>query len=146
MTDAQLARLVAMDIPVVIQLDGAADWLQSKDVLAEFDRDTASEEDAWLLRCRDFVDAGLHVASATDAPWTFPGDGVADDMGRPVDQIAAGMDGRLRTSPGDPAVAARTAPDRRAGVAGGHHEAAWALGTRTVAATWRRAPWATSRS
>jgi hypothetical protein len=83
---------------VVIQLDGAADWLLDKDVLAGFDRDAPGAENGWLTRWRDFVDAGLHVSSATDAPWTFPGDGVADDMGRPVDQIASGMDGRLRTS------------------------------------------------
>ena len=57
---------------------------------------------AWLARWRDFVDAGLHVASATDAPWTFPDFKLTDDMGRPVDQIAAGMDGRGRTSPETP--------------------------------------------
>ncbi len=101
-SDQQLDRLVAMDIPVVIQLDGAADWLLDEDVLPEFDRDNPGDEIRWLTRWRDFVDAGLHVASATDAPWTFPGDGVADDMGRPVDHMAAGMDGRLRTSPKTP--------------------------------------------
>ena len=64
---------------------------------------------SWLARWRDFVDAGLHVASATDAPWTFPdyeaGDQLVeltDDMGRPVDQIAAGMDGRRRMNPETP--------------------------------------------
>jgi predicted amidohydrolase YtcJ len=104
-TDQQLARLVAMDIPVVIQLDGAADWLLSPEVLADFDRDSPINENGWLTRWRDFVDAGLHVASATDAPWTFPdfepGDRrveLTDDVGRPVDQVAAGMDGRLRLS------------------------------------------------
>ncbi len=62
-----------------------------------------------LTRWRDFADAGLHVASATDAPWTFPdlepGDRrveLTDDIGRPFDQIAAGMDGRVRTSPETP--------------------------------------------
>ena len=126
-TDAQLARLVAMDIPVVVQLDGAADWLESKDVLAEFDRDTASKEDAWLLRYRDFVDAGLHVASATDAPWTFPGDGVADDMGRPVDQIAAGVDGRLRTSSETPPWVLDQLLTAEQGLRAVTTEAAWAL-------------------
>ena len=57
----------------------------------------------WLTRWRDFVDAGLHVASATDAPWTFPDFKLTDNMGRPVDQIAAGMDGRVRTSQAAPA-------------------------------------------
>jgi predicted amidohydrolase YtcJ len=89
----------------VVQLDGAADWLMYPEVLAEFDRHSAGNENGWLTRWRDFVDAGLHVASATDAPWTFPdfepGDrrvALSDDVGRPVDQIAAGMDGRLRMS------------------------------------------------
>ena len=48
------------------------------------------------------MDAGLHVASATDAPWTFPDFELTDDIGRPVDQIAAGMDGRGRSSPETP--------------------------------------------
>ncbi len=48
------------------------------------------------------MDAGLHVASATDAPWTFPAFELTDDLGRPVDQIAAGMDGRIRSSPDTP--------------------------------------------
>jgi predicted amidohydrolase YtcJ len=107
--DEQLDRLVAMDIPVVIQLDGAADWLLYPEVLAEFDRDSPGKENGWLTRWRDFVDAGLHVASTTDAPWTFPdfepGDRrveLTDDMGRPVDQIASGMDGRVRMSPETP--------------------------------------------
>jgi predicted amidohydrolase YtcJ len=95
--DDQLARLVAMDLVTVIHLDGAADWVQDEDFLAAFDREDP-EEAGWITRWRDFVDAGLHVASATDAPWTFPDFKLTDDMGRPVDQIAAGMDGRGRTS------------------------------------------------
>ncbi len=101
-TDEQVARMVAMEIPVVIQLDGAADWLLDDDVLAAFDRDGPGAKNGWLTRWRDFVDAGLHVASATDAPWTFPDMKLTDAMGRPVDQIAAGMDGRVRTSPETP--------------------------------------------
>ncbi len=101
-TDEQLARLVAMDIPTVIHLDGAADWVLDEGVLAEFDRDNPVEGFGWLARCRDFVDAGLHVASATDAPWTFPDFKLINDIGRPVDQIAAGIDGRVRSSPETP--------------------------------------------
>ena len=101
-TDEQLARLVAMDIPTVIHLDGAADWVLDDEVLPEFDREDPGEGIGWLTRWRDFVDAGLHVASATDAPWTFPDFKLTDAMGRPVDQIAAGMDGRVRTSPVTP--------------------------------------------
>jgi predicted amidohydrolase YtcJ len=98
-TDEQLARLVAMDIPTVIHLEGAADWVLDEDFIAQFDRDSPGEAIGWLTRWREFVDAGLHVASATDAPWTFPDFELTDDMGRPVDQIAAGIDGRPRTSP-----------------------------------------------
>ena len=75
-----------------------ADWALDEDFIAQFDRDNPGEEAGWLTRWRDFVDAGLHVAAATDAPWTFPDFELTDDMGRPVDQIAAGMDGRARTS------------------------------------------------
>ena len=102
-TDEQLARLVAMDIAIVTHLDGANDWLLDDRVVAEFDRDDPGEQLPLLDRWRDFVDAGLHVASATDAPWTFEGQELLDAMGRPVDQIAAGMDGRVRTSPEVPA-------------------------------------------
>ena len=47
-------------------------------------------------------DAGLHVASATDAPWTFPDLKLTDELGRPVEHIAAGMDGRVRSRPDTP--------------------------------------------
>jgi predicted amidohydrolase YtcJ len=101
-TDEQLARMVAMDIATVIHLDGAADWVLWEGLLEQWDRDPAGEEIDWIARWRDFVDAGLHVASATDAPWTFPEFKLTDEMGRPVDQIAAGMDGRVRTKPDAP--------------------------------------------
>ncbi len=103
-SDEQLARMVALDLATVIHLDGAADWLWYDEVLPQVDRDDPGDEIGWVARWRDFVDAGLHVASATDAPWTFPDVEMPDefelidDMGRPVDQIAAGMDGRRRLS------------------------------------------------
>jgi predicted amidohydrolase YtcJ len=101
-TNEQLARLVAMEIPLVIHLDGATDWVLGEGLLDQFDRDSPGEERGWIARWRDFVDAGLHVASATDAPWTFPGSELTEDIGRPFDQIAAGMDGQVRTSPETP--------------------------------------------
>jgi predicted amidohydrolase YtcJ len=58
--------------------------------------DYPPEQIGWLTRLRDFVEAGLHVAAATDAPWFFPDMVLTDDIGRPVDQIAGGMDGRGR--------------------------------------------------
>lgn len=57
---------------------------------------------ALLARWRDFVDAGLHVAATTDMPWFLPDTLLTDEMVRPPDQIASGMDGRGRAWPGDP--------------------------------------------
>ncbi len=144
--DEQLARLVAMDIPTVIHLDGAPDWLLGDRSLAEVDRDDPGEL-VWLGRWRDFVDAGLHVASATDAPWTFP-DFEADRRHRPAGGPDRGRDGRPGSlEPGDAAVVARPAVDRRPGVAGGDRRRGLRpSATRRGAGTWRRAPSATARS
>jgi predicted amidohydrolase YtcJ len=95
-SDEQLARMLAMDVAIVIHLDGAGGWLSDDGFLAAHDRDDPRERAGWLGRWRDFVDEGLHVASASDAPWTFPDLKLTDAIGRPVDQIAAGMDGRVR--------------------------------------------------
>jgi predicted amidohydrolase YtcJ len=134
-TDEQLARLVAMDIATVIHLDGAADWLTYEDVLPLVDRDDPDAKTGLLTRWRDFVDAGLHVASATDAPWTFPdfepGDrlvDLTDDVGRPVDQIAAGMDGRLRMRPESPPWLLEQLLTAEQGLRSVTTDAAWALG------------------
>lgn len=103
-TDDQLARMVAMDLVTVIHPDGAAaDWVLEADYLGHFGPDeNPGEELAWLARWRDFVENGLHVAAATDSPWIFPGFALTDDIGRPVDQIAGGMDGRGRANPDTP--------------------------------------------
>ena len=134
-TDEQLARMVAMDIATVIHLDGAADWLTYDEFLPQFDRDNPGDEMGWVARWRDFVDAGLHVASATDAPWTFPdfepGDQLVeltDDVGRPVDQIAAGMDGRRRMSPETPPWLLDQLLTAEQGLLAVTHDAAYALG------------------
>jgi predicted amidohydrolase YtcJ len=101
-TDDQLARMIAMDLAVGAQLDGVATdwvlWAATADE-DEYRRDYEAEELAWLGRWRDFVDAGLHVAGTSDAPWFFPDFELADDVGRPVDEIAGGMDGRGREFP-----------------------------------------------
>jgi predicted amidohydrolase YtcJ len=102
-TDDQLARFVAMDLATVIHLDGgAADWVLEADYLGNLGPDNPGEKIGWLARWRDFVGAGLHVAAATDAPWIFPEFALTDDIGRPVDQIAGGMDGRGRANPETP--------------------------------------------
>ncbi len=86
--------MVAMDLATVIHLDGAADWLLDDEVLAQFDRDDPGEEIGWLARWRDFVDAGLHVASATDAPWTFPDFDESDRRHGPARRPDRRRDGR----------------------------------------------------
>ena len=102
-TDEQLGRMVAMDLATAIHLDGAAaDWVLEADYLDHLGPDNPGEETGWLARWRDFVDAGLHVAAATDTPWIFPGFELTDDIGRPVDQVAGGMDGRGRANPETP--------------------------------------------
>jgi predicted amidohydrolase YtcJ len=97
-TDPQLARMVAMQLPVVIHLDTvAADWVGDPEDVAALGGDTA-----WLTRWRDFVDAGLHAAGASDAPWIFPNFTLMAEIGRPVDQIAGGMDPRGWVHPEPP--------------------------------------------
>jgi predicted amidohydrolase YtcJ len=127
-SDEQLARLVAMDIVTVIHLDGAADWLSNDGMLVAHDRDAPGERAGWLARWRDFVHAGLHVASATDAPWTFPDLRLSDDIGRPVDQIAAGMDGRLRKDGSTPTWLRDQSLTAEQGLRAVTREAAYALG------------------
>jgi len=104
-SDDQLARMVAMDLAAVIHIDGAAtDWVLEAEYLDHFGPDDNPGEDfGWLARWRDFVDAGLHVGAASDTPWIFPDFALTDDIGRPVDQIAGGMDGRGRANPETPA-------------------------------------------
>ena len=81
-----------------------------------------------LDRWRDFVDAGLHVASATDAPWTFADQKLLDAMGRPVDHIAAGMDGHVRTRPDPPAWSVDQLLTAEQGLRAVTVDAAWAIG------------------
>jgi predicted amidohydrolase YtcJ len=127
-SDEQLARMVAMDVATVIHLEGAADWLGYDEFLVGFDRDDAGDEGAWIARWRDFVDAGLHVASATDAPWTFQDFKLTDDIGRPVDQIAAGMDGQVRESPETPPYLLDQLLTAEQALRAVTADAAWALG------------------
>ena len=128
-TDEELARMVALDLATVIHLDGEPDWIMYDDFLADFDRDNPPADiEAQVGRWRDFVDAGLHVASATDAPWTFPDFELTDDMGRPVDQIAAGMDGKARTVPELPAWLLDQTLTAEQGLRAVTLDAAWALG------------------
>jgi predicted amidohydrolase YtcJ len=89
---------------------------------------TTREDVAWLARWHDLVDAGLHVAAATDAPWTFPGFVMSEDIGRPVDQIAGGMDGRGRANPDTPEWVVDQLLSAEQGLRAVTMDAAWALG------------------
>lgn len=101
-SDDQLARMVAMDLVAVVHPDGVAgDWVQWNDHMGHGSNYPA-EQIGWLGRWRDFVEAGLHVAAASDAPWFFPDLVLTPDIGRPVDHIAGGMDGRGREYPETP--------------------------------------------
>jgi predicted amidohydrolase YtcJ len=132
-TDDQLDRIVAMDIVPVIQLDGVAgDWVQWAASLGdegpEAGRDYAAEGAERLGRWRDFVDAGLHVAATTDMPWFLIDFELTDDIGRPPDQIAGGMDGRGRVYPDAPAWVLRQLLTAEEGLRMLTTDAAWALG------------------
>ena len=92
-----------MSLATVAHLDGGAvDWVLWSEYLGHGSPDNMAGGTDWLGRWRDFVDAGLHVASATDMPWFLTDSGLTDDIGRPVDQIAGGMDGRGRVYPDTP--------------------------------------------
>jgi predicted amidohydrolase YtcJ len=123
-TDDQLARMVAMGIAVVIHLDTAvADWLGGPDTLSVMGGETA-----WLARWRDFVEAGLHAAGATDMPWILPDFKLTDDIGRPVDQIAGAMDPIGRVNPEPPEWMAYQLLSAEQGLRAVTVDAAYALG------------------
>ena len=125
-TDDQLARMVSLDLATVIHLDGATDLLIAEDYEGTLDEDLS-----WLTRWRDFVDAGLHVAAASDTPWLFPDFALTDDIGRPVDQIAYGMDGLGRANPETPPWVLDQLLTAEQGLRAVTLDAAYALGDET---------------
>ena len=129
MRDEHFARIVAMDLTTVIQLDGVGtDWVMWAASAEEDPRDYREEDVGWLARWRDLVDAGLHVAASSDAPWFFPAAGLVDDVGRPVDEIAGGMDGRGRSFPETPEWMREQLLTAEQGLRAVTLGAAWALG------------------
>lgn len=130
-SDDQLARMVAMDLVTVIHPDGGSvDWVLWNDYMGQ-GADYPAEQLGWLGRWRDFVEAGLHVAAATDAPWFFPEFGLTDDMARPVDQIAGGLDGRSREHAETPAWVQEQLLTAEQGLRAVTVGAAYALGDET---------------
>ncbi len=128
-SEEQLARIVAMDLATVIHLDGAAaDWVQWSEYLGHESPDNLEGGTAWLTRWKDFVDAGLHVAAASDMPWFLTDEGLTDDISRPVDQIAGGMDGRGRSYPEVPEWMVDQLLTAEQGLRAVTTGAAWALG------------------
>jgi hypothetical protein len=123
-TDEQLARMVSMGIGVVGHLDTAvSDWLSDPEWMAEMGGETA-----WLARWRDFVEAGLPFAGATDMPWILPDFALTDDIGRPADQVAGGMDPIGRVYPEPPPWTAAQLLTAQQGLRAVTLDAAWALG------------------
>ena len=117
-TDEELARMVALDLATVIHLDGEPDWIMYDDFLADFDRDNPPRRHrgaGWPLArlrgrgaaCRLCNRRAVDLPGLREAMFEL-----TDDMGRPVDQIAAGMDGKAAHEPGDAGVAARPDADR----------------------------------
>jgi predicted amidohydrolase YtcJ len=131
-TDDQLARMVALDLAIGGQLDGVAtDWVRWAATTEddEYRRNYENGDVAWLGRWRDFVEAGLHVAGTSDAPWFFPNDfTLSEDVGRPVDEIAGGMDGRGREFPEPAPWALDQLLTAEQGLRAVTLDAAWALG------------------
>jgi predicted amidohydrolase YtcJ len=128
-TDAQLNRMAAMDLVPVIQLDGVAgDWVRWAASLGDEGRDYEAEGTELLGRWRDFVDAGLHVAATTDMPWFLVDSNLTDDIVRPQDQVAGGMDGRGRAYPDVPAWVRDQLLTAEEAVRALTVDAAWALG------------------
>jgi hypothetical protein len=118
-----------MDLVPVIQLDGVAgDWVQWAASLGDEGRDYEAEGVELLGRWRDFVDAGLHVAATTDMPWFLIDFNLTDDIGRPQDQVAGGMDGRGRVYPDPPEWILDQLLTADEGLQALTLDAAWALG------------------
>jgi len=133
-TDEQLARMVAMDLVPVIQLDaGGAEWViwAGSDAAEQTEgqrRDYQAEDTGWLARWKDFVEAGLHVAASSDAPWFLPDLVPEEDFGRPVDQIVGGMTAQPRVFEEVPAWAYDQLLTAEQGLRAVTLDAAWALG------------------
>jgi predicted amidohydrolase YtcJ len=100
----------------------------SATVPGEDGRDYLSENPDWVARWRDLVDAGLHVAGSSDMPWFLPEVPMTDDIGRPVDEIAGGMDGRGREVPETPEWMLDQLLTAEQGLRSVTVDAAWALG------------------
>jgi predicted amidohydrolase YtcJ len=128
-SDDQLARMAAMDLATVIHLDGAAGpWVTWSKYLGHGSPENLAGGTDWLGRWRDFVDAGLHVASATDMPWFLTDSKLTDDVGTPEDQVAGGLDGHGRSYPETPEWMLDQLLTAEQGLRAVTLDAAWALG------------------
>jgi predicted amidohydrolase YtcJ len=89
-TDDQLRRIAELGLVVVGHTAGfPTDSYADPEYL-----DYLGENTAWLNRYRDFVEAGIRFASASDTPWLYPDLEVTPNLGRPQDLIAGAMDGK----------------------------------------------------
>ena len=89
-TDDQLQRIAELGLVVVGHTAGfPTDSYGDPEYL-----ELVGEDTAWLNRYRDFVEADIRFASASDTPWIYPDLQVTPDLGRPQDLIAGAMDGQ----------------------------------------------------
>ena len=89
-TDEQLQRVAELGLVVVGHTAGfPTDSYADPEYLENLGEDTA-----WLNRYRNFVEAGIRFASASDTPWLYPELQMTPDLGRPQDLIAGAMDGK----------------------------------------------------
>jgi predicted amidohydrolase YtcJ len=130
-SDEHLARIVAMDLATVIHLDGTGgDWVLWSEYMGHGSAENLAGGTAWLTRWRELVEAGLHVAAGTDTPWFIPDFELTDDVSRPMDQIAGGMDGRGREFPTPDWILEQLLTAEQ-GLRAVTLDAAWALGDET---------------
>ena len=140
-TDDQLGRMVAMDLVTVIHPDGAAaDWVLRPTTWANLGPTTPAKRSAGSPAGGTSWTPGCMSRRPSDTPWIFPGFQLTDDIGRPVDQIAGGMDGRGRANPDTPDWVLDQLLTAEQGLRAVTLEAAYALGDEARRGRWPRAP------
>ena len=127
-SDEQLARMVAMDLATVIHLDGGGgDWVLMVEVPGQRQPENWRVGPAgWAAGATSSTRAARRLG---DRHALVPPDSkLTDDIGRPVDQVAGGMDGRGRSNPETPTWMLDQLLTAEQGLRAVTLDAAWALG------------------
>jgi predicted amidohydrolase YtcJ len=88
-TDDQLQQIAELGLVVVGHTEGFPTDAYADPEYLEY----LGEDTTLLNRYRDFVEAGIRFASASDTPWMYPDLQLTPGTGRPLDLIAGAMDG-----------------------------------------------------